>query len=51
MMIWSKELKEKLRTKIDKMLEGRKRMNWFQDYGLMILVILMVGIALIMYNK
>ena len=29
----------------------RNKMEWFQDYGLTILVILMVGIAMIMYKN
>lgn len=50
MFIYTNKYQKKVQEKIKKILE-RKRMVWFQDYGLMILIICMVGIGIVWYNK
>ena len=53
--IFSKKDIENMRKKVDKALEvverRRKFMEFFQDYGLILLVICMVGMAMIMWYK
>tara|TARA_R110002051_G_scaffold127024_1_gene200661 strand:+ start:2725 stop:2895 length:171 start_codon:yes stop_codon:yes gene_type:complete len=53
--IFSKKDKEDIRKKVDKALEITERrgkfMEFFQDYGLILLVICMVGITMVMWHK
>ena len=53
--IFSKKDREDIRKKVDKALEvverRRRFMEFFQDYGLILLVICMVGMAMVMWYK
>ena len=53
--IYSKKHIENIKKKVDKALEvverRRKFMEFFQDYGLMLLVICMAGMAMVMWYK